>query len=288
MEKHKAILVEKNGEQLKYKLHDKKHSSATTKQTAAAVEDSDKSIPVITGSSKSKKPYSKKRPGKLKSFKPLVAAVISALVIGSVLGFFLLRLFVDVEGQVIGEPTGQATPATVAETAAGAAETAAVQLDSLQAYVLQAGIFSKEENAVKWAEGYLDKGVPTMVWEKDNQFFLLAGIAETKEQAAQMAENLQENGSIDIYVKEWSTSSGEAKLTEEEKGWIGEFQNAWTTSLASWSEKQTLSEETLNELAEAAPKNTETLTPLLSAVNESDEQATKLLQLMYNYEKTIQ
>ena len=288
MGKHKAILVEKNGDQLKYKLHDKKHSSTTTKQTAASVEDSDKSIPVLTGSSKSKNAFSKKRPGNFHTFKPLIVAIISALIIGSALGFFLLRLFVDVEGQIAGEATDHVPSAALAENNAPAADSTDVQLDSLQAHVLQAGIFSEEANAVEWTDSYLAKGVPTMIWEKDDQYFLLAGIAATKEEAAQLADSLKAKGSIEIYVKEWSTSTGEVRLTESEQEWILKFQEVWNNALAGWTGEQTLSAETWNELAGTAPENSETLTPLLSAIKDPDEQATQLLQMMYYYEQLKQ
>lgn len=293
MDKNKAILVERNGEQLKYKLHDKTHSSTTDKQTAAAVEDSDKSIPVLTGSSKSKKIFSKKRPGKVQSFKPLVVAVISAIMIGSLLGFFMLRLFVGVEGEMVGgaadaDQSQNAMGVADDNSSSSVAESTSVPLESLQAHVLQAGIFSEEANAVEWADGYIAEGIPMMIWEQDNQYFLLAGIAATKEQAKQIADSLQAKGSVDIYVKEWSTSSGEVELTAEEQEWMSEFQDVWQTSLANWSEQQNLSMETWNELTDTAPESTETLAPLLTSINESDEQGTQLLQWMYDYEQLIQ
>lgn len=289
MEKNKAILVEDNGKQLKYKLNDRTNHSAE-KELAAALEDSDDtedSVPVITGLNKTKNPLNKKKRHIFYYLKPIIIAVASAIIIGSILGFGMLRLFVNVEGDVTGEVPNNNNPSTVAENNEATAGSASVQLEPLEAHILQAGIFTEKENAEQWADNYAVEGIQTITWERDNQYFLIAGLASTKEEANTIAAELKKNGSIDLYVKEWTTINGDVELTADEENWLGQFQTMWQESLKNSSGGNTLSTESWSELLAAEPSQKEKLSSLSSSINESLENANhlQLLQWMYHYER---
>ncbi|WP_010651048.1 SPOR domain-containing protein [Oceanobacillus massiliensis] len=286
MDKHKAILVEENGKQLKYKLHDNIRPITAEKESAAAVDESEESIPVLTGLHKSKKGLQKKRQGKFNYFKPILFALGSAVIIGSLLGISMLRLFVDVEAEMTA-PTVNNNAATAVQDNEAATAVSLFNPEPLHAFVLQAGIFSEKGNAEEWAGEYAEKGVPAMIWERDQQYFLIAGAADTKEGAKAIADGLQKGGNVEIYVKEWSTAAGEVNVTATEQDWLAKFKNLWEASLVSWSEQNSISMEGWEGLLAESPEQSDGLSPLTTAITEAGEQVTQihLLQWMYYYEQ---
>ncbi|WP_176330243.1 SPOR domain-containing protein [Oceanobacillus rekensis] len=289
MDKNKAVLVEDNGKQLKYKLNDRTNQSSANKELAATLDDSDDaedSVPVITGLNKPKKTHNKKQ-HRFHYLKPILIAVTSAIIIGSILGLGMLRLFVDVEGDVTGQAPNNNNPSTVTEKNEAASDGVIVQLDPLEAHILQAGIFSEKENAEQWSDNYAAEGIPTITWERDNQYFLIAGVANTKEDAKFLADELKKNGSVDLYVKEWATINGDLELTADEENWLVQFQAEWRDSLKNLSEQNTFSTEIWSDLLAAKPDQTEKLSSLLSSISNSVDNANhlQLLQWMYHYEQ---
>ncbi|MFC4022639.1 hypothetical protein ACFOUV_02255 [Oceanobacillus longus] len=288
MDKNKAILVEKNGKQLKYKLNDRSNSSAE-KEFAAALDDSDDTIPVLTGLHKSKKAGSKMRKNKYQYFKPIIFAIGSAIIVGSILGFVMLRLFVDVEADMVGQTLNN-NPSTAVTENKETTTTSSINLEPLQAHILQVGLFSEKVNAEEWASIYNAKGLPTMTWERDNQFFLIAGAANTKEDAKFLADELKLDNSVDIFVKEWTTINGEIELTEEEENWMELFRSLWQDTLNNLNEQNTFPTEKWTNLLEQKPDESTKLTPLLSSISESggDGDHLQLLEWMYFYEQLLE
>jgi len=290
VDKNKAVLVEKNGQQLKYKLDDRTINATNDLEQAAALEkDSEEAVPVITGIQKSKKIIKNQK--RKSNVKPVFSAIASAAIVGSLLGFFMIRMFVNVEADNAGQALNNTIPVSGTNGEAEATAVSSVELEALHAHVLQAGIFSEMANAEESAADFEAKGIPVMIWERDNQFFLLAGIGETNEQAKVMAEEMKQDHSIDIYVKEWSTNSGTQELTASEQEWISQFQGVWQESLTTWTEQHTFSKEKWAQLISSQPEETEILTPVVTAINnitEQDSSAIQLLKSMYAFEQIAQ
>lgn len=290
MNKNKAVLVEKNGQQLKYKINSTKNLDATDREHAAALDDdSDDSSPAITGLSKSNKSIGKKKQASLLFLKPIVLAITSAVIIGSLLGFLMLRIFVDVEADKAGQASNNLPAQAVNGNSETSLGTTSISLEPLKAHVLQAGIFSEAANAEEWAENYASKGISTMIWQRDNQYFLLAGIATTQDQAKVLAEEMKQEQSVDIFVKEWSTIAGETEVSTLEQEWIVKFQQVWLESITSLTDQGSVTTESWSNLLSERPESTEKLTPLINAINDSDDQinAIKLLEWMKLYEGLI-
>nr|WP_306798670.1 SPOR domain-containing protein [Oceanobacillus saliphilus] len=203
----------------------------------------------------------------------------------------MLRIFVGVESEITGHAVNS-SPVTSAVTDynENAAVNSLFDFEPLQAHILQAGIFSEKANAEEWSADYAAKGIETFTWERDQQFFLIAGAATTIEQAKFTADELKIDGSIDIFVKEWSTLGGEAGLTSDETEWLIQFQDLWHDSLKELSESNTFSLEKWHELIDAKPDKTESLLPMIASIGETTGvgDSIKLLQWMYLYEQIME
>ncbi|MFP7493492.1 hypothetical protein SFC66_06855 [Terribacillus saccharophilus] len=171
-------------------------------EAAATVE---KDVPVLDQLNKKK---SEKKAISLSPFaKKLTAAALGAALIGIVLGFLLLRYTAGIES----ETTGIAAPAATKEAAANAGA-----FSDLTAYVVQGGVYNQEDIGLDVVQKYADAGIPAVLWEKNGQFFLLSGMAGSKEEAESLGSQLQAQG-YESYVKTWDPgvdASGGAWLDE--------------------------------------------------------------------------
>lgn len=218
--------------------------------------------------------------------KPVMLAVISALVIGSFFGVILLRMFVTMDGtselSMNTNPAAVITdePAEDNNEAASEQDSHSVELAPISAFVLQAGIFSEVENAEAAAVNYEKADIPAMIWERDDQFFLFAGIANSAENAAQTADELQTED-LELYSKEWKTTAGEVSLTASEETWLNSYLEWWELALSSSGEASSQ----LEQLTESIPEGTDQISPLYNKLADVNEINNKiLLELMYIYE----
>lgn len=287
MEKKKPILVEKNGKKWTYKLPTEEFSSSSEESAAAQEKQEQDKLPVLTTLKKSKKGFPNKKNQKSFQLKPLIMAVISAVIIGSVLGFTLIRMFVQVDSPssangaipTVGGVNNAENSVTVS--------TESYQIEPLQSYIIQAGIFSEEPNAVEWQKKYTDLDIKTIIWQREDQYFLLAGVAPTKELGQSIAESLSQQGNVDLYVKEWSTADGEVELTKEEVQWIDSFHSFWQTELTNQlNATDPITSDKIQPLIESVPKETHAINKLVETLNETsgEPSSQQLLSLMHEYE----
>jgi stage II sporulation protein B len=218
--------------------------------------------------------------------KPVMLAVISALIIGSLFGVILLRMFVTMDGS----PELGNNPNPAAVTAEEPAEennedtsvqdTNTVEFEPITANVLQGGIFSENENASAWALNFEELDIPVMIWNRDDQYYLFAGVKSSGEEASQAAAEL-ETGELEIYSKEWSTPPLEISLNANEEEWLKSYLSWWNEALSSSEDTTTQ----LEQLKESIPDGNERLKPLydeLIDVNEINEKI--LLELWHVYD----
>lgn len=218
--------------------------------------------------------------------KPVMLAVISALVIGSLFGIIMLRMFVTMDATP--EVTGNTNPAVIGTDEAEEEKESdpqqaenTVEFASLTAYVLQAGVFSERKNAEAWSENFKAAGIPVVIWEREGQYYLFAGVANSAEAAAQAAEEL-ETEELELYSKEWKTKSLEISLTANEEAWLNAYLEWWNQALGSSATDQ------LNQLIDSFPDDTNLLHPLYEKLTDIQEEGTiddkKLLELWQRYE----
>ncbi|RYG74827.1 SPOR domain-containing protein [Lentibacillus lipolyticus] len=275
----KGLFVWLNGHKARLKH---KHSASDEKysikefrrEQAAAVDDPDIPELIRRESEDGEDSYFLSGKSKLKPFKPFLFASLSAIIIGSVLGFFMLHLFVDIDkgmSQQYSVPASDDQNADEADSEQSDNAVSAAAMEAESAFVLQAGKFSEKANADTMAENFRQAGFDAMTWEKNDYFFVLAGIADSKDQAAQFANEFKE-AELEVYVKEWHVPEKEVMLDKHEKEWLQLYRKQWEASLESISNGDRLSAEKWEKVVDAIPEKPEHIKGLTAAVREEYQQ----------------
>ncbi len=237
---------------------------------ASALEDSDKNERIPTfDRNHSLDEYDRKYAANIKKLgnvKPIIVAAVSAVVIGICLGIIMLNMFDGIDDGTNSEIEHTTASNTDTNTQDSEQTLSSITLQPIHAFVLQAGVFSTEANASQWSEKYQKAGFPTTIWQRDDQFFLLAGIAETKKQAESLKANFAD---FDIYVKEWNTKETEKQFTQPGNEWISSFAELWHESLKTISAQETVSAEAWQNLLDGYPKQAEKLSPFFEQISDS-------------------
>lgn len=295
MNKGKPIVVRMNGK--KKKTKQKSDAAETTsfqsaeQEQAAAIENNDDTLPAFT-----------RKPDKINSLpekkargaiKPIVLAIVAAVIIGSVLGFIMLNMIAGIDDNA--SKTGGQQTAANADTDDKEHPDAAGE-EVMSAYVLQGGVFTEKENADKWAEKFTQAGFPAVIWEKESQYYLLTGIADSEEQAKEQAGEMQ-SSELDAFAKEWETAEMDETLSETEIGWLGDFQSQWSHTLTSITKGNDTAPDKWQKLLDSQPEDSEVATGLakeiedsLTAMEKADKQEVqdRLLSMWKKYDSLIQ
>lgn len=189
---------------------------------------------------------------KMKELKSILIAIFSAMVIGSVLGFIMLNLMTNFNNQQNNHNdhavSGQ-TSVKNKQNPSDQEDNKTSTLNPMSGQVLQVGAFNKKENADDWVKKYKQAGFLTTLWERDEQYFLFAGIAATKNDANILASEIKANN-FDVFIKEWQTNEIKIKLTNTEYDWLKSFQELWNKSLHSLGNNNGINLDSWNELIE--------------------------------------
>lgn len=170
-------------------------------------------------------------------FKKIIFAVCSSLLIGLTFGFIILNMLKQ-------EDPEQASilNTSTANQQEDQENGDTKQIDSVEFFVVQGGVFSEQENALKWAESFNDNGFPAVDWQRDGNYYLFTGVFQTEESAKLVANQMDKQG-LDAYVKQWETLNGQLTLTEAENAFLQSFIEAWDESLQSLEKEGGLSNE---------------------------------------------
>lgn len=204
---------------------------------------------------------------------PIIVTVISAVVIGTVFGIFLLQLFVGVENEEAEDSPALQSPQAKPQTTVILED----EPTRLSAHVVQAGVFVERQNVEDWQEHYESFGESTFVWERDGQFYLFIGIFATGEEAKEKVEEMQ-NEDFDVFAKPWVTELENMDSIESED-WMNDFQQAWHESLVQRDAAP------LQKLAETGSAADEFQRILENPENENIELELLLLELMYTFDQ---
>lgn len=179
---------------------------------------------------------------KRKVFKPIIIASVLAIATGTVLGVIMLNMFTSIDEKQVATTNNQISAGTVDdneeqnETAGAVSGTKSTELESWSAFIIQGGVFSERSNAEELATTFESSGHAPVIWEKDNQYFILLGISETEEGAERIAEEISNTGH-DVFVKGWETANKSVDLTEEEQKWMESFTSEWKSTLETISDE---------------------------------------------------
>ncbi|NBJ68667.1 MULTISPECIES: SPOR domain-containing protein [Clostridia] len=228
----RKITVWKNGQQVKLSLHqslNKEELTAKKEKAATLMDTEEEKVPPYDNRfTKSEDSILHVFTKKIKRIKPLIIAIASAFIIGSLLGITLLKMFVtiDEDRQANGDDNNTAIADVSNEDKKGAVEDAEANSEMLHAFVLQGGVFSEKANAQTWQAKFKDAGLPSLLWKKDNQYFLLISAAASENDAEQLKAEVAASG-LEIYVKEWKVNLNKDALSKNEATWLQKFVDTW-------------------------------------------------------------
>ncbi|GEN85517.1 SPOR domain-containing protein [Oceanobacillus sojae] len=201
-------------------------------------------------------------------WKAILVSGVSAIFVGTIIGFILFRMFVQVDTPAsAGNPTQGTTPVAQPEKEEAESDIVTGSLDSLETYIIQAGIFSELENADPLIESLTSLDIPTVFLEKDGQFYLMAGVGPSEEAVKSLAASLA-NNQADLYVKKWSTEAREIEMTEAESAWITEFQSFFDEQLKQADLNQPIADEEITVLVDKAPEGADRIAELVTSLTE--------------------
>lgn len=103
-------------------------------------------------------------------------------------------------------------------------------IESFYFYVVQAGVFSEEENAQALVDELHALSYPAYIWERENQYFVLAGIEQTEERAGTLTDKMKEDG-IDVFVKQWDMEVKASQFSEEDIVFLQNFLDLWNETV---------------------------------------------------------
>ncbi|HLR40290.1 MAG TPA: SPOR domain-containing protein [Virgibacillus sp.] len=297
MKNKKPITVRLNGKKSNKNKRNKNDEptefQSVDREQAATVENADEPIPTFARKSDNMNPLNKK--SKWGAFKPVVISISAAIFIGSILGFIMLNMFGNINDLSNHGNNPEATNAVAADKDTEKKSNASDEQKAITAYVLQGGVFSEKANADQWAESFKQAGFPAMIWERDDQYYLLTGIADTEEQAKKIAASIKEQN-MDVFVKEWQTSPTDTDLNKEEAAWLGVFEKQWQDTLKSVSKQEGILASGWEQLIKEQPENSEKLsgfieeiTTVLPEMEKADENKEQniLLTIWQQYEALL-
>lgn len=218
------------------------------------------------------KKHSQRPPKKKKVIRPIVVASASAVVIGAILGFVMLNMFAQLEENPVNSVAHidsiQKSDDTTETNNTGVAnaQLTTMMLDAINGFVLQAGVFSTEENADAWSTSFVENGFPTVIWERDQQYYLLAGIAHTRENAEELASTFEQHD-LEIFIKEWNTPPVELQITPEEKEWLESLKGLWDSSLTSLTAQETVDIQEWDAIMSNVPESNEAFASFKDAIS---------------------
>ncbi|MUV39429.1 hypothetical protein JNUCC1_03307 [Lentibacillus sp. JNUCC-1] len=205
--------------------------------------------------------------------KSVLIAVGSAVVIGLCLGFFMLVVmggFSDDQAGGVSPSTNNANPGSADAGGANDSDkpgTTAFALEPMGAVVLQAGVFTEADNAATIAEQFQRSGIATVKWNKNDQVYLFAGIAQTEEAASALVSEI---APLEVYVKNWETEEGRVDTDSQTKEWLGNLQQKWRESLEHSSKGERINGQEWTSIGKSYPKQDERFDKLHEAVLQSE------------------
>lgn len=220
-------------------------------------------------------------------WKAILISGISAIFVGTLIGFILFRMFVQVDAPAsAGNPSQGTTPVAQPEKEEAGSDMVTSSLDSLETYIIQAGIFSEKENADSLITNLTSLGIPTVFFEKDGQYYLMTGVGPTEDAVKSLAASLS-NNQADLYVKEWSIEAKEIEMTEAEDSWLTEFQAFFAEQLQQADLNQSIADEEITALVDKAPDGAEKIAGLVTSLTEmkGEPSSYQLLNWMKVYDE---
>lgn len=214
--RERTIIVNVNGEQKEYKWISTAETE-TFEEIASSIENEEESAiwlasgqeakeePSITMPAKKKLPIGVFRLNKVRLFGMGIPVVV-ALLTGTIFGLVILRivLFGGVEEQT---SVMKNTPVVGANVSSASGT---VYDKSWTTFVVQGGVYSTKTAAEQRGQSISEAGVPYIIMEQEQKYYIYIGTAGSLDQAKQLAKVYKEKG-VETYPKEISFQGSSAK-----------------------------------------------------------------------------
>ncbi|WP_026693772.1 SPOR domain-containing protein [Peribacillus kribbensis] len=218
-----------------------------------AAEEKETESPYIVKASKEKKAKS----FTFKAKKPSVwVSIALAVVVGTGLGYMALKTVTS--KNLLDKDQGVPAAAQIQTPAEGkktASRTAASALPSLNAYIVQGGIFSGEKGAKAAAASAEEKGVPAKVMEQGGNYLVILGAAGSLDDAKALSQEFKKQ-EVDAFWKEITLKSKSGKGASGDAAHLADLNKVYSLLAEKSSRKllQQSSSTSGNALKEAVEK----------------------------------
>lgn len=150
--------------------------------------------------------------------KKLVVSFVLAITVGLLLGTFVLEIM---KKEDIQATTTARNPVAAADKPGEEKEKAnasyKAKLPAMSVPVLQAGVYSSNENAESAAKELANQNYATTILEMDGKYSLFIGVAGDLQEAKSWEKNVKESGLADVWAKELSIGEGSIQLASKEQ-----------------------------------------------------------------------
>ncbi|SER74765.1 hypothetical protein SAMN04487944_10997 [Gracilibacillus ureilyticus] len=168
------------------------------------------------------------KPGFWTTYRSFIYAALTAIIIGTFLGFIMLKIFVDMDPEEVSFQNSEHVTSTVTasegtkEVEQPDSNLPVFKSNTHQAYVVQAGVFTSESAAIQLQNELKASNIPAMIWNRDNQYHLFTSVHSTSEASKKYLEAVKSD--VEMYGgKAWTTVPVEVSVTESEKKWLQSF-----------------------------------------------------------------
>lgn len=144
--------------------------------------------------------------------KSLFFSIFLAIIIGTSFGFLVLKLVIS-EAKVDVDQVSTVIPSqdSVTDKKDPIGANGELQLQPINTYIVQGGVFSSVDSAKIEVERVKQLGVPAQIIENNGQAFLFLGLADSIDKAKAIGSGMKEDG-IEVFAKAYSLP--EKDLTE--------------------------------------------------------------------------
>ncbi|MFB1051674.1 SPOR domain-containing protein [Paraliobacillus sp. JSM ZJ581] len=194
-----------------------KEQAASLDEQDSELDELERRTPVYTTSTPKKKKH--------RYIKSILLTTSIAIIVGIGFGFGVLKMFVELDKTDTTVSSDQSIPVDGEEKTGNNISNSkkqSVTLNSISAFIVQAGMFSTEDKANEWKEKMKQAGFNVFSWKADDGIRLFTSVHLTQEKADQMAEKLAKSN-YEGYVRQWSTEEKAIDLTVEEGKWLQGF-----------------------------------------------------------------
>ncbi|GAA0294820.1 hypothetical protein GGQ92_000720 [Gracilibacillus halotolerans] len=234
-------------------------------------------------------PVHKKKSSFFQKYKSFILSAVTAIVIGTGLGIMIMKMFIDLDPEAFSASENDANHSVaIANEAVSNTESTQVrlQIPTLQGYVIQAGVFSSEENAKNFFDSHLASfNLPYSIWYHEEMYYIFVHLAGTEAGSKEFHQADLENNENFYSGKLWTTAEFSIDIDEASSDWLTAFPEVFTTTLSEGN--TTAWEQWLEKKPENPHSSLEDFVTQSLAVAEKNSEAEKMVQVLEAWKSLV-